>query len=340
MKFGLRIPSFAWPRLTYAEAQGLREYSQRVEALGFDAVWVIEHLLVAPLIYGVSWLDPLVVLSFVAGGTRTIKIGTGILVLPLRNPVILAKEIATLDSVSGGRFILGIGLGWDPKEFEAVGIPIRERAARTDEALELLRRLLTEPHVTFKGRFYACDDVTIDPRPARMLPIWMAGGSANRAPGVADSPVMAPGVLRRLVKADGWICRSGGSDLEAVKRDWADLQAYARSVGRDPGSITFAHAQFVHIVETTDRDKALDIQVPLFQRVMGHHRDRATLVDSYLIGTIDDMHARISELQSCGLQYLILNPVTDDPRQLELIHRYLVAGAGGETGAVAGPAGR
>src|SRR3990172_402483 len=120
MQFGLRIPSIAWPNLTYERTRALRTYCQKVEALGFHAIWVIDHYLPTPLLYAVSWLDPLQILSFAAGCTEQIKLGTAILVLPYREPILLAKEIATLDYLSGGRFLFGVGTGWDPEEFRAL----------------------------------------------------------------------------------------------------------------------------------------------------------------------------------------------------------------------------
>ena len=116
MQFGIRIPSIAWPDLTHERSAKLRDYVQRCEDLGFDACWVIDHFLKTPLIYAVSWLDPLLTLAYVAGCTKSIKIGTAILVLPFRHPVLLAKEVATLDFLSGGRYLYGIGGGWDRKE--------------------------------------------------------------------------------------------------------------------------------------------------------------------------------------------------------------------------------
>src|SRR3712207_3282901 len=109
MNFGLRLPSYAWPDATYEQVRRLGAYARRADELGFDSLWVIEHLLVAPALYAVSWLDPFAVLAHVAAVTERARLGTAILVLPLRHPALVAKEVATLDFLSGGRFILGVG---------------------------------------------------------------------------------------------------------------------------------------------------------------------------------------------------------------------------------------
>jgi alkanesulfonate monooxygenase SsuD/methylene tetrahydromethanopterin reductase-like flavin-dependent oxidoreductase (luciferase family) len=112
MKFGLTLPSFTWPGLDYQRTRRItKEMARRAEELGFDSLTVWDHLLSAPGLYGGSWLDPLMVLSCAAGVTETIPLGTHILVAPIRHPVLLAKELATLDYMSGGRFFLGVGPG-------------------------------------------------------------------------------------------------------------------------------------------------------------------------------------------------------------------------------------
>ena len=112
MRVGLRLPSYAWPDATYDGVRRLGAYARQAEARGFDSLWVIEHLLVSPALYGVAWHDPLLVLAHVAAVTERARLGTAILVLPLRHPAIVAREVISLDFLSGGRFILGVGTGW------------------------------------------------------------------------------------------------------------------------------------------------------------------------------------------------------------------------------------
>lgn len=143
-------------------------------------------------------MDPLLCLSHAAACTQKIKIGTHILVVPLRHPVLLAKEIATLDYVSGVRFFLGVGPGWSQPEFDAMGIDIKERGQRTDEILDALKLLLTKRNVSFEGRFFKFKDVTIDPRLPKYPEVWVAGGSRIPDPLLPDKPYMVKTVLKRI----------------------------------------------------------------------------------------------------------------------------------------------
>lgn len=321
MKFGAWIPSFSRHKMDYSEAEGIREYARKAEALGFDGVWVIDHLLYAPGLYGVSWLEPLSVLSHVAAVTKRIRIGTSILVLPLRNPVLLAKTIATMDFLSGGRYVFGIGSGWYEREFEVMGTHISERGARTDEILDAVRVLLTKEKASFEGKYYRFEDVQIDPLPPKMPEVWVSGGSRIETDLSPDKTTIAPSVLRRIAKCDAFVVRNTGYQ-DWVKRDLADARAYVASVGRDPMSLTLAHVQFTHIVETTDRAKALEIQRPHFEFAMGAHRDWDHLQACYLTGTIDDMCEQIEALRNAGLEYLIVHPTSTEPDQIDLIAKH------------------
>jgi probable F420-dependent oxidoreductase len=272
----------------------------------------------------VSWLDSLVTLSAATGVTARVGLGTAALVLPLRHPVTLAKEIASLHQLSGGRFRLGVAVGWDPDEFSAVGVPLKQRGSRTDEALDLIRRLLTEEHVSFDGRYWQTNDLTIYPRVPQAPPVWIAGGTLTHAPDTPDKPFIASGVLDRILKADGWMARSSGSDPGDVQNDWRVVREHLRANGRDPATLTFAATQFLHVTELRDREAALAEQMPHFLEIMGGHRTEEDLRASYLTGTIDDILATITSLHEAGLEYLILTPLIKDPAQLELITRHIV----------------
>jgi alkanesulfonate monooxygenase SsuD/methylene tetrahydromethanopterin reductase-like flavin-dependent oxidoreductase (luciferase family) len=140
MRFGLRLPSFALGPET-ASLAAMGAYLRRAEDLGFESALLIDHLLVAPPAYRTTWLEPVSLLSALAGVTRTMRLGTLVLVLPFRDPVAFAKEWATLDVLSGGRSILGVGVGWHPGEFAALRIPIKERGRRMNEMLEAITAL-------------------------------------------------------------------------------------------------------------------------------------------------------------------------------------------------------
>lgn len=316
MRFGLLVPTFSWPDLDYGTAGRIREFARRAETLGFDSLWVAEHLLTAPGLYGVAWLAPLECLALMAGVTERIRLGTNILILALRNPVMTAKAIATLDVLSGGRFILGVGVGWDAREFEVMGVPMAERGGRTDEALAVIRRLLTERRVSHHGRHYRVEDVTVEPLPPRMVPVWIAGGSKVKTALSPDPAEMHPGVLRRILRHDGWTARAAGTQ-ETVKADWARIRAALAAEGRTPGDLVFSHLNFFHLVDTGDREAAWHLQRGPFERVMGTHRPWELLRECYVTGTTGDVVARLRDLQAAGLQHAVMGPVTYDLDQLE-----------------------
>ncbi len=150
MKFGLRLPSFALGPKT-ATLGEMGAYLRRAEDLGFDCAVSIDHLLLTPPAYACTWLEPVALLSALAGVTRTIKLGTMVLVLPLRNPASFAKGWATLDLLSGGRSILGVGVGWHEEEFALMGVPHRERGRGMDEMLEVVTALWAGDNVTYSS---------------------------------------------------------------------------------------------------------------------------------------------------------------------------------------------
>ncbi len=313
------IPTYSWADAGPENMRRITESIQKCEEYGFD-IWVIDHLLSAPGLYGVAWLEPLTFLSYAAALTKRVRVATGILVLPVRHPVLLAKEISTLCHLSNGRFIFGIGPGWYTREFEVTGSRIEERGRRTDEIIEAVNLLLSRPNASYRGRYYQFEDITIDPRPPKLPEIWVSGGSRVPDPGEHDVPFIARTVLDRIVKAGNWLSRCSGTQ-EWVKRDWGEIQAHARAIGKDPASITFGHCNFIHLVETTDEAKAVEASREPFVRVMGTHRSWDHLQECYMVGSIDRINARIADLVGAGLQYLVLGPVTDDPRQFDLLAR-------------------
>jgi probable F420-dependent oxidoreductase len=324
MRFGLILPSFSFPDLDYAKAARLRDFAVRAEALGYEALWVVEHLLTARGLYGTAWLSPLETLGFAAGCTSRIRIATGILIAALRNPVFVAKDIASLQYLSGGRFELGIGVGWDAHEYEVAGVPLRQRGGRTDEILEIFERLWTGEPVTYHGRYYHFDDVVIDPPLPEKPFLWVAGGSKIKTDLSPDPEAMAPSVLERICRrADGWLARAAGS-TDSVIADWAQIQKRLGEIGRPPGSVAFGHVNFMHIVPTDDEAAALRVQRPLIERIMRTHRSFETLRTSYLLGTPAQIRARLKEMGEAGLEYAALSPLDYDVEQLDLWEEEIV----------------
>ena len=326
MDFGWRVPSYAGPLTTAESARALVPYFTKVEEAGFAGLWVIDHLLVAPNVYSVAWQDPMITLAVAAGATERIRLGTAILCAPFRHPTITAKEAASLDSLSGGgRVVLGVGTGHDDMEFASVGVSRRERGRRTDEALTLIKLLLSTDEVSFQGTYYSvADGTTLYPRPARPIPIWIGGGSQVHVVDNVDTPNMAPTVLERIGRHDGWICRSSGTSPEIVADDIASVRRYL-GARRDMSGFTMSHAQWLHIVDSADRERVIAEQLAAYRTVMDSKRSDDDLRNAYLFGTIDEMAARIRALAEAGIDHLIINPLTDDPAQIDLFADKIMA---------------
>lgn len=177
--------------------QTLVRVAQAAERAGFDSLWAGEHHVIATSSTRIPassrYLNPVVALTFVAAYTHTIRLGTGILLLPQHQPLILAKELASLDVLSGGRLMVGIGVGWAEEEFEALGVPFHDRGARADEYLAAMRAIWSEEAPIYHGTYVSFEGVQAYPRPVQQpTPPIVVGGSA-------------PAVLRRTVQqAQGW----------------------------------------------------------------------------------------------------------------------------------------
>jgi len=189
MRFGVHLPQFG----RIASPEAIQRAALRAEELGFDDIWASDHIAVpAEHSYVPShFYEPVVTLTWAAAVTQRVGIGTTVLVLPYRHPLHLAKELASLDRLSGGRLTVGAAAGWLEAEFEALGVPFSERGSRTDEALEVLRACWGPDPVRFEGPRVRLHDLRVSPKPSRRIPIWI-GGSSEAA-------------LRRAVQlGDGW----------------------------------------------------------------------------------------------------------------------------------------
>ena len=188
MKFGISLIM----RGTHATADAFVKLAQRAEALAYDAVWASDHIFFPklkdaahpdtphgglPPAWTEGYWESLSVLGHVAAHTKRIAVGTSVLILPMHHPIQAAKRMAVLDQLSGGRFIFGVGVGWLKEEFEALNWPFKERGARTDEGLEICKKLWTEHKPSHNGRFYQFEEAWFDPKPMQKPhpPIWVAG---------------------------------------------------------------------------------------------------------------------------------------------------------------------
>ena len=216
-----------------ADPYYIRDYGQAAEELGFAHILAYDHVVGANPASRANWRapyshmdmfhEPLVLFSYLAGVTRRIEFCTGIIILPQRQTVLVAKQAASLDVLSGGRLRFGIGIGWNPVEYEALGENFKNRGRRSEEQIEVLRRLWTHPTVSFDGRWHKITDAGINPLPTqRPIPIWF-GGSDERA-------------LRRLARlGDGWFPLLPPDEKCRAMID--KIRVYTRDAGRESDAI-------------------------------------------------------------------------------------------------------
>ena len=209
--------SFRLPNADYlgfpATPQAIIETACKAEELGFDALFVNDHVIVDDAPRSAPWrnvYDPLMVLSHVAARTSTVLLGTSVLIMPYRNPIVTAKMVATLDQLSGGRAIAGVGAGWNEAEYDALGVPYHERWARTTEYLRLWQACWEPGPTTFHGRFFSFDQMHVSPKPLQQPhpPIWIGGSShasLRRAARFAQVWQPTPTALPELISNQAYL---------------------------------------------------------------------------------------------------------------------------------------
>jgi len=284
MKFGVWIPNcrhLATPDI-------IRGAAVRAEQLGYDSVWVSDHVVVPHANianFGETVFDPLVTLGVLAGATSRVRLGTTVLIVPYRNAVVTAKMISSLDALSGGRIIFGVGAGWVSAESAILGVPFAERGAMTDEYLEAMQELWTKRAPSFAGQYTQFSGLTFEPKPLQKPhpPIWVGGHS--RA------------ALRRTVQfGAAWhpINRSP-DELRAGRTELARLcQARGRAV---PPPLTLRN----------------DVRIV----APGQSAPASTHGGRVLAGDPAGLVDQIAELADCGVEHLVLEFVAADGRELE-----------------------
>jgi probable F420-dependent oxidoreductase len=227
--FGVILPNYGLD----SSPEGIRRTTELAVELGFDSVWTTEHIIVGPEgvdPYGRVY-DPLVTLGWIAGWTDRIGLGTSIVLVALRNPMHLAKEVATLQELSGGRLRLGIGVGWHEDEYRFMGVPFRERGRRVDESVRLMRALWSGAK-DFEGEFWSFHEATSEPHPSTQPEIWV-GGSSERA------------IRRARELGDVWH-PSRGSDpghVRRVKDEYPELRIVPRTAAENVDAMLAAGAE-------------------------------------------------------------------------------------------------
>jgi probable F420-dependent oxidoreductase len=257
---------------------------RRIERLGFDAIWSGDHIMTRH-----PRLDTMTLLATYAAITERINIGTAVYLMPLRHPVTTAKQVSSLDLLSRGRFIFGVGVGGEiPQEFDAVNVPVQERGRRTDEGLEILMRVLCEEHVTYEGAYYQLRDVTLLPQPAQQPhpPLWI-GGRSDAA-------------LRRTARfANGWLgyLVSG----QRLRQAMQTLHELAPTYGRDPEDIQGGMLLFTAIAK--DYETAKQMAITHLSRRYNQPFDH--LVERYCaLGTPEQCLEKIATFTEAGMTNL------------------------------------
>jgi probable F420-dependent oxidoreductase len=298
MEFGVALPG----RGPLARPDVIAKIAARAEALRFASLFVTDHV-VLPVsadrsVYPYStsgtlpggprqdYFEPLSLLAWLAHATRRVRLGTSVLVAPLRHPLLAAKMLATIDVLAGGRLILGVGVGWLREEFEALGAPpFEQRGPVTDEYLALLRRVWTEDPVSFEGRYWRLPPVHALPKPAQRggIPIWVGGHT--------EAALRRAGAL-----GDGWHPIGLRPPAMLLPDEYAarakQVQTYAQQAGRDPAAVTLSFRAPMEV--RSPRDKAPGGDRPLFQ------------------GTAAQVAEDLRRYQAAGVTHVVFDPVHPD----------------------------
>jgi probable F420-dependent oxidoreductase len=309
MKAGILLPQTG----ELARRENILYIGREAERVGFDSVWVFERLLwpvnpqtpyggvpnaPIPVEYQ-SVLDPLETLTYVGGNTERISLGTSIIDMFFHNPVTLAKRFATLDVLSGGRVIAGLGIGWSKDEYDAAGIPFKQKGVRADEYLQVLKRIWTDDVVEFKGQFYNIPASKIGPKPVQKPhpPILLG----------AYTPKTFPRIVNY---ADGWMPIAGFVPLEQQDQAINSLRETARKANKDPSDIRIVVLTYPNLIDSSSSSNSSSSQ----------HRMPMT-------GTIDQIGSDVEQIKAMGAEHIIFgyafSPIGKDAKKMIEITKLL-----------------
>ncbi len=310
--FGIAMRNFtAAPR--EPDAQALIEYGVRMEELGFESLWVWDHILLGvephfPII------DSLTLLTAVAARTRTIKLGTGILVLPLRNPVVLAKQLSSIDQVSQGRLVLGVASGWYKREFDAVGIAFERRGRIMDQNLDILMRLWLEDMVNGEYPPHNLRNAVMFPKPVqRPRPQILIGGYVERV------------LKRAATRGDGWLTYF--YTPEGFTKSWTKVRNFAEEAGKDPDSLVNCHQLPIMVGASRAAVEGPMMEWLNTEWDFASWSDSTT--DSAILGTPEECVEQLQAQIDVGVQKIIFVPYKYESEQIEIIAREIIPRLGG-----------
>lgn len=277
--------------MTAQHRDGVVRLARALEAGGFDSIWAGDHVS-----FYVPILESMTLLSFVAGATERVQLGSSVYLLPLRHPTTTAKVVSTLDVLSGGRLLFGIGVGGEfPPEFEASGVPVTERGSRTDEAIGILRKLWSEDGVAHEGRHFRFGPISMDPKPVRPGgPPIIVGGRK-------------PPALRRAGRlGDGYVSHMCAAETYAQNLD--TIRRHAEEAGRR--DVPFETAAFLFTILDDDYERALDGAANLLQMI--YNRPFRDAAKKYcLLGRTEDCLEQLQAFADAGCRHFVLSPLMD-----------------------------
>jgi probable F420-dependent oxidoreductase len=284
MEFGICLPI----RLSLTARDNI-EIAKSAEILGFDSIWASDHIVMPEKHLGSFsevFYDPFMLLSYIASETSTINLGTSVIILPYRNPVVVAKMVATLDQLSEGRIMFGVGPGWMREEYGALSVPFEKRGARTNEYIEAIKELWVNDDPKYEGDFCSFSNIKFYPKPQQEPhpPIFIAGASDY--------------AIKRAVKyGDGW--QPTWVSPEDVEEGKTKLEKIAKETGRDLSNFIYSVRNRLHIVDSnydmTKEDNSGSGDPPFLLR-----------------GTVDQIVEYVKQYQQLGVSHIIFDPVSDD----------------------------
>lgn len=292
-RVGIALPQVVGP--SGADTGHLRRFVERAEGLGYAGLWANE-LTSAPV------LDPLPLLSYVAAATDTARLGVAVLLTTLRIPLRSARELATLDQLSGGRLIVGVGLGGSTKLYPPSGVPGRGRARRFEDGVRLLERLWTDDEVTFESEWWQVEKLALEPKPRQRPhpPVWFGARSE-------------PALDRAVRLGDGWI-GSGSAGPDEFRGHLDHVHRRLETAGRDPGEFTLSKRVYVHVAEDHRGGREH------VRQWFGANYGNADLADRVaIVGPADECMEQVADIAALGLHEILLNPVDDDLEQMEAL---------------------
>jgi probable F420-dependent oxidoreductase len=272
------------------------QVAQRAEALGFRDLWVTDNTL-----DHASCFDSLTLLTYAAALTTTIRLGVSVLVLPVQNPIHVAHRVATLDYLSNGRAVLGVGLGRE-QHYTDFQIPREQRVRRFREAIELMKALWTESTATYRGQIFQLEDGVMGPKPVQKPhpPVWLGGGHPDA-------------VRRAAAIADGWM-GAGGSSTAAFAQSVPLIRAALEKAGRDAASFPISKRVFMSVHERPEVARA---EVHRWFSVV--YRNPSLTTAGGVYGTPEQVREQLEALVAMGANHLLLNPVTRYTEQVEAL---------------------